>query len=93
VLLNIKAICAYGLAMMKTMILSLYLAASVATVADAACTAEYKAKRTDPTSYDHGRMSVPDSACTKDAAAPIVAAELAKQGWTLLAIVKVTKSN
>lgn len=79
--------------MMKTLLLTLGLVFSVTTVADAACVAEYKAKRSNPTQYEHGRMNVPDSACTRDAAAPIVRAKLADRGWTLMAIVKVAKSN
>ena len=83
----------YGLAMMKTLLLTLGPIISVTTVADAACVAEYKAKRSNPTQYEHGRMNVPDSACTQEAAMPIVRAALADRGWTLMTIVKVAKSN
>ena len=55
-----------------------------------ACTAEYKAKRDNPTEYRHTTMTVPANACTKAAAASFVSQRLAAQGWKLLAIVKVS---
>jgi len=78
---------------MKPLVLSLALALSTVTAADAACTVEYKAKRSNPTKYDHGRMVIQDSACSKAAARPVVAQRLSTQGWTLLSIVSVKKSG
>lgn len=57
----------------------------------AACTVEYKAKKDDPLRLEQSTMTVPDTACTEEAAAPIVAAELAKRGWILLSIVSVSR--
>jgi len=65
-------------------------AALLASPASAACLAEYKAKTSNPTRYQHSTMSVPDSACTVGAAASVVRSRLAGQGWQLLTIVKVT---
>lgn len=78
---------------MKPLLLSLALVLSTVHAADAACTVEYKAKRSNPTKYDHGRMVIQDSACSKSAAASVVGAKLAAQGWTLLSIVSVKKSG
>lgn len=58
--------------------------------AAAACTVEYKAKKDDPLRLEQSTMTIPDTACTKEAAAPIVAAELKKRGWILLSIVSVS---
>ena len=55
-----------------------------------ACTAEYKAKRDNPTEYRHTTMTVPSNACNTQAAAAFVSQQLASQGWKLLAIVKVS---
>jgi len=63
--------------------------ALAASQASAGCTAEYKAKRDNPLRLDYGTVSVPDSACTKAAATPIVRSQLAQRGWTLLSILSV----
>ncbi len=61
-----------------------------AGTADAACRVEYKAKRDNPLKLDFGTADLPDSACaSKAAAAAALAPRLAKQGWTLLAIVSI----
>ena len=54
-------------------------------VAQAACTAEYKAKQDNPLRLQHGEMQV--SSCDPSAAAAEVQARLAQQGWILLKIV------
>ena len=75
---------------MKTLLATLALTLSLtAGQAFAACTAEYKAKQDNPLRLEHGTMSVPDSACTKAAATPIVAEQLAQRGWTLLSVISV----
>ncbi|MGC8201076.1 hypothetical protein ACP2AV_00080 [Aliiroseovarius sp. PTFE2010] len=67
------------------------LSASAASAASAACLVEYKAKRTNPTEYRHAAMTVPDAMCSPADARPYVQEELAKSGWTLLTIVKVSR--
>ncbi|GGE36436.1 hypothetical protein GCM10011360_25250 [Primorskyibacter flagellatus] len=62
---------------------AVFLAAPV--VAQAACTAEYKAKQDNPLRLQHGEMQV--SSCDPSAAAAEVQARLAQQGWILLKIV------
>ncbi len=62
-----------------------------ASAASAACLVEYKAKRTNPTEYRHAAMTVPDAICSLADARPYVQEELAKSGWTLLTIVKVSR--
>lgn len=61
--------------------------------ASAACFAEYKAKKDKPLRLDYGTVTVPDSACTIEAATPIVKAQLAQKGWTLLSILSVSSSG
>lgn len=53
--------------------------------AQAACTAEYKAKQDNPLRLQHGEMQV--SACDMATATREVSARLAQQGWILLKIV------
>ena len=79
--------------MKKALTLLALCAALLASPASAACVAEYKAKKSNPTQYQHSTMSVPDSACSPGAAASVVRSRLAGQGWQLLTIVKVTPSG
>ncbi len=75
---------------MKHLIATLAVATALAAApASAACLVEYKAKQDNPLRLEHGTVTVPDSACTKAAAAPIVQAQLAQRGWTLLSILSV----
>lgn len=55
--------------------------------ANAACYAEYKAKREDPLKLHYGVAQVADDACAPDAAAVALAPRLANDGWILLTIV------
>ncbi|WP_010141251.1 hypothetical protein [Oceanicola sp. S124] len=55
--------------------------------AQAACYADYKAKRDQPYELHYGVMQV--SACDKGAAANEVRARLAQAGWVLLNVVSV----
>lgn len=58
--------------------------------AAAACSAEYKAQRDNPTAFRHAVMQVPDARCSPEGAAAYVRARLAETGWTLLLIVKLS---
>jgi len=58
--------------------------------AQAACYADYKAKKDNPLQLHYGVIQLPDSACSSvRAAAQAVAPRLASNGWTLLNIVSV----
>lgn len=58
--------------------------------AQAACYADYKAKKDNPLQLHYGVIALPDSACSSArAAARAVASRLAGSGWTLLNIVSV----
>lgn len=61
------------------------LALALPSIAQAACTAEYKAKQDDPLRLQHGEMQV--SSCDMAVARAEVAAALSAQGWILLKIV------
>lgn len=79
---------------MKYLIIILGLVLSVAaSQASAACVVEYKAKQDNPLRLEFGTTTVPDNACTKAAAQPIVSEQLAQRGWTLLSIVSVSSGN
>ncbi|MDJ0630649.1 MAG: hypothetical protein QNJ44_20505 [Rhodobacter sp.] len=79
---------------MKTPLAILILVLSLtATVANAACVAEYKAKRDNPLRLDYGTVTVPGSNCTASAVRPAVAAQLASRGWILLSILSVRQSG
>ena len=58
--------------------------AALAGPAGAACYADYKARQTDPLRLHYGVIEVPDSACTPQAAAPLIAERIAEDGWQLL---------
>lgn len=77
--------------MKHTLIIAAALAALMsASVADAKCRVEYKAKMDNPLRLDFGKAELPDAACaSKAAAAQALAPQLQKQGWTLLAIVSI----
>lgn len=63
--------------------------ASFAPSADAACYADYKAKKDGPLQLHYGVMELPDAFCnggTKDAAA-VIAQRLRQDGWWLLHVV------
>lgn len=62
----------------------------MALPANAACYADYKAKKDNPLQLHYGVIALPDSACTSPRAAAAAAApRLANAGWTLLNIVSV----
>lgn len=55
--------------------------------ANAACFADYKAKRTDPLRLHYGVIELSDAEC--DAADAAVSDRIAKDGWELLTIMDV----
>ena len=59
----------------------------LAGVANAACYADYKARRDNPLKLHYGVMRV--SACDAGAARPDVESRLAANGWTLLTVLGV----
>lgn len=60
----------------------------LASAAQAACYADYKAKRDNPLRLHYGVMEIPDGACSREGAARIVAGRLG-DGWQLLDVVSV----
>ncbi|SFO91893.1 hypothetical protein [Tranquillimonas alkanivorans] len=60
---------------------------AVAASADAACYADYKAKRDDPLRLHYGVIALPEDACgDAERAAAVIAERLAGEGWTLLSV-------
>jgi len=78
--------------MMKPLLISLALVLA-SSAANAACEVEYKAKRSNPTQYAHETMTISDSRCTKASVTNIVSQALSQQGWTLLTVVRVSKTG
>ncbi|MCE0504437.1 hypothetical protein LR948_03650 [Roseivivax sp. GX 12232] len=72
---------------MKTVLPLLLALAMAPAAAEAACYADYKAKREDPLRLHYGVAEVPDDACSRDGAASALAPRLDRAGWTLLNIV------
>ncbi len=76
-------------------IVRIILAASLAgalavSAANAACYADYKAKRDNPLRLHYGVIELPDAACgSKKAARPEIARRIAPDGWTLLNILSI----
>ena len=62
---------------------------TAATAADAACYADYKAKRNNPLRLQYGVIKLPDAACTKAAARPIIQKRIGTDGWKLLNILSI----
>ena len=68
--------------------LALALALAAALPAQAACYADYKAKRDNPLRLQYGVMELPDPACgSPGAAEQEVRARLQANGWELLNVV------
>lgn len=77
---------------MRHAVPALLLAAGVCTLAapaDAACFADYKAKRDGPLQLHYGTLEIPDAACSAGAAAPLVARRIGSDGWQLLSVLSV----
>ena len=67
-----------------------FISALAAAPADAACFADYKAKRDGPLRLHYGVAEIPDSACgSAGAAKKALAPRLAQDGWTLLNILSI----
>jgi hypothetical protein len=67
--------------------LSLYSAALVialSTAANAACYADYKAKRDNPLQLHYGVIKLSDQACGGINPKQVIASRIAGEGWTLL---------
>ena len=63
---------------------------SLATTAQAACFADYKAKKDDPLRLHYGVVQLPDRACAnKQAAERVTQQRISQDGWTLLSIVSI----
>lgn len=75
---------------MMKMIASFTLAALIAGSANAACIAEYKAKRDNPLKLIYGTAKV-QGACTVAAATAQLNAQLSAKGITLLKVLSVTQ--
>ena len=82
---------------MKTRILilpAIALALGLATTAQAACYADYKAKRDDPLRLHYGVAELSDADCgSSKAAKGALAPRLAQDGWTLLNILSIFGSD
>ncbi|MFN3641544.1 MAG: hypothetical protein ACK4TB_01305 [Gemmobacter sp.] len=72
-----------------TAILLAALMALTAPAAEAACYADYKARRDQPYALAYGVIELPDSACNPRAAAAETARRIARDGWQLLGIVSI----
>lgn len=69
--------------------LALALGLAAAGGAEAACYADYKAKRQPPLQLHYGVMEIPDDACTPGAAERILRQRLRAGGWQLLQVIGV----
>lgn len=62
----------------------------LATGVQAACYADYKAKKDSPLQLHYGVMELPQNACgSANAAGQVIAPRLAQAGWTLLNVMSV----
>jgi hypothetical protein len=74
---------------MSPRIVSLTCLAVLAAAPAQACYADYRAKMDNPLRLHYGVIALPDTACTMDAARPIIATRLAAAGWDLLQIISI----
>lgn len=68
---------------MKSITLAAMLS-GIAMTANAACYADYKAKRDTPLQLHYGVIQLPDAACASGGAAAQISARIAADGWLLL---------
>lgn len=62
----------------------------LSTAAQAACYADYKAKKDSPLQLHYGVVQLPQNACASaNAAGRVIAPRLAQAGWTLLNVMSV----
>lgn len=60
---------------------------AMTAAADAACFADYKAKRDNPLRLHYGVVQLADAACrNRNAAARRIARRIGRDGWTLLSV-------
>ena len=64
-------------------------ALALASPAQAACYAQYKAKQDDPLRFHVGVAEVSDAECSKAAAKKALAPRLKNGGWTLLNVIDI----
>ena len=64
-------------------------ALALASPAVAECYADYKASKDNPLRLHYGVMQVPDDACDRRAAEPVVEGRLRDAGWKLLGVMSV----
>lgn len=69
---------------LSPILLALALVVTAAS-ADAACFADYKAKRDSPLRLHYGVIRLPDAACSAPAQA--IRQRIARDGWTLLTVI------
>ncbi len=73
-----------------TLLSAALIALATALPAQAACFADYKAKRDNPLRLHYGVMELPQAACAgTDAAAREIARRIARDGWTLLNVMAI----
>ena len=85
---------AHSYLMMKQLLLSLGLIATLAVPAQAGCYADYKAKQDNPLKLHYGVIELPDTACTsKQAASAQIGARIGRDGWTLLNVLGIFDAN
>ena len=87
--IDLPADLAQGPAMFRALLplLLALLAVLSAAAADAACYADYKAKRDDPLRLHYGVIELPDAACVEPARArDLIAQRLQQAGWQLLSV-------
>jgi hypothetical protein len=74
---------------MPTRILTALCLALFAAAPAQACYADYRAKMDDPLRLHYGVIDLPDTACTIQAATPLITNRLAAAGWELLQIISI----
>lgn len=73
---------------MKQLFLTTAMAALMVSPVQAACYADYKAKRDNPLRLHYGVIALDDAACNnRAAAAPYIADKISADGWKLLNVV------
>lgn len=70
--------------MKKLTLLSATLLIALSTAANAACYADYKAKRDNPLKLHYGVIKISDEACGGGNPKKVIASRIAGDGWTLL---------
>ena len=91
-ILNSGALPPYGLCMMKATLYFtvLSLGLGVAQPADAACYADYKAKKANPLQLHYGVIELPSGACkNRQRARQLIQKRISVGGWKLLNVMSV----